>query len=130
MSQVLVTGSREASPAMLKKAEQVVLWCFDQGHEVLVGDAPGIDEAVRRACVEHVVAVTVFGAYGRVRQLEIGRFTGRRVLTEGTYPERDVVMAQQCEVCVAIWNGTSRGTKITMDAAARFGKRVITRVFS
>jgi len=45
---VLITGSREASPQMLAKAVEVVVWCQQHGYTVLVGDAPGVDRAVRQ----------------------------------------------------------------------------------
>jgi len=52
MVRVLITGSREASPAMLAKVEDVVLWVKRQGHTLLVGDAPGVDAHVR-VCAHH-----------------------------------------------------------------------------
>jgi hypothetical protein len=39
---VLITGSRQATPAMLAKVEEVVLWVKRQGYVLLVGDAPGV----------------------------------------------------------------------------------------
>ena len=128
--QVLITGSREATPEMRRKAREVVAWCKEQGHEVIVGDAPGIDRVVRLTCLRLQVPVTVFGAYDTIRDPELGATWERRVLTRGTYPARDRAMARQCSLCVGIWNGVSRGTKITMDAAETLGKRVITRIFA
>jgi hypothetical protein len=64
---VLITGSREASSAMLAKVEEVVLWVKRQGYTLLVGDAPGVDAHVR-VCAEALsVPTTVYGAYGRLR---------------------------------------------------------------
>jgi hypothetical protein len=64
MVRVLITGSREASPAMLAKVEEVVLWVKRQGYALLVGDAPGVDAHVR-VCAEALsVPTTVYGAFG------------------------------------------------------------------
>ena len=64
---VLITGSRQATPAMLAKVEDVVLWVKRQGYALLVGDAPGVD-AHARVCADALgVPTTVFGAYGRLR---------------------------------------------------------------
>jgi len=123
---VLITGSRAATPAMLQKAAEVVRWCATQGHTVLVGDAPGVDHAVRHACVRYQVACRVYGAYDRVREPTAG---GTLMHTAcRSYPARDRCMARQCDLCVAIWNGHSHGTRYTADYVRSLGKRVIWRV--
>jgi hypothetical protein len=127
--QVLITGSREASPAMLAKVDEVIFWCKTEGHQVLVGDAPGVDRHVRKLCASFGMTARVFGAHDTICDPEIGATTEQLVKLGGTYPERDRVMAQACDLCVAVWNGTSRGTKITFEAAQRIGKRVILRKF-
>jgi hypothetical protein len=122
---VLITGSQAASPAMLAKVEEVVLWVKRQGYALLVGDAPDVD-AHARVCAEALaVPTTVYGAYGRLR--------GRRrcheqvvVVPEG-YAVRDRLMARRCDLCVAVWNGRSRGTNATVEYARRLGKRVVVR---
>jgi hypothetical protein len=122
---VLITGSRQATPAMLAKVEEVVLWVKRQGAELLVGDAPGVDAHVR-VCAEALsVPTTVYGAYGRLR----GRRRGHEqvVVVPEAYAVRDRLMAQACDLCIAIWNGRSRGTNATVDYARRLGKRVVVR---
>jgi hypothetical protein len=127
MVRVLITGLREASPAMLAKVEEVVQWVKRQGHTVLVGDAPGVDAHVR-VCAEALsVSTTVYGAYSRLG--------GRRrsheqvVVVPEDYTVRDRLMAQACDLCVAVWNGRSRGTRSTFEHARRLGKRVVVRTF-
>jgi len=124
---VLITGLRQASPPMLAKVAEVVQWVKRQGHTVLVGDAPGVDAHVR-VCAEALsVPSTVYGAYGRLR--------GRRrrheqvVVVPEDYAVRDRLMAQACNLCVAVWNGRSPGTRLTFEHARRLGKRVIVRAF-
>ena len=124
---VLITGSRQASPQMLAKVEEVVQWVKQQGHTVLVGDAPGVDAHVR-VCAEALsVPTTVYGTYSRLR--------GRRrsheqvVVVPEDYTVRDRLMAQACDLCVAVWNGRSPGTRLTFEHARRLGTRGIVRTF-
>jgi hypothetical protein len=56
---VLITGSRQATPAMLAKVEEVVLWVKRQGSVLLVGDAPGVDAHVRLCAEALSVRTTV-----------------------------------------------------------------------
>ena len=69
----------------------------------------------------------MFGAYSRLR--------GRRRAHEAVIviPEddrvRDCLMAQRCDLCVAVWNGRSHGTKATFEYARRLGTRVLVRAF-
>jgi len=126
----LITGSRDASKSMLSKADEVVAWCAKEGHSLIVGDAPGVDRRVRQQALVNKVPVKVYGAYGKIREPGIGGNWEKRFYTKGTYPERDIVMARECDMCVAVWNGTSRGTKITFEAARRLGKIVHVRKFN
>jgi len=124
---VLITGSRQATPAMLAKVEEVVVWVKRQGYALLVGDAPGVDAHVR-VCAEALsVPTTVYGAYGKLR----GRRRGDEqvIVVPEEYMVRDRLMAQRCDLCVAVWNGRSRGTKATFESARRLGKRVVVRTF-
>ncbi len=124
---VLITGSRQATPAMLAKVEEVVLWVKQQGYALLVGDAPGVDARVR-VCAEALsVPTTVYGAYGRLRGRD--RRHEHVVVVLQEYVVRDRLMAQHCDLCVAVWNGRSRGTNATFESARRLGKRVVVRTF-
>ena len=124
---VLITGSLQAMPTMLTKVEEVVLWVKRQGYVLLVGDAPGVDAHVQ-VCAEALsVPTTVYGAYGRLR--------GRRrrheqvVVVPEAHAVRDRLMAQCCDLCMAVWNGRSRGTNATFESARRLGTRVVVRTF-
>jgi hypothetical protein len=112
---------------MLAKVEEVVQWVKRQGHTLVVGDAPGVD-AHARLCAEVLeVPTTVYGAYGKLR----GRQRGNEqvVVVPEEYTVRDRLMAQRCDLCVAVWNGRSRGTRSTFEHARRLGKRVVVRTF-
>jgi hypothetical protein len=75
---VLITGSREASPAMLAKVEEVVLWGKRQGYALLVGDAPGVDAHVR-LCAE-ALSVWDGRSRGTNATFESARRLGTRVV--------------------------------------------------
>jgi hypothetical protein len=123
MVRVLITGSREASPAMLAKVEAVVLWVKRQGYTLLVGDAPGVDAHVRVCAEALAVPTTVYGAFGRLRGRR--RSQEQVVVVAKGYAVRDRLMAQACDLCIAVWNGLSRGTRSTFEYARRLGKRVV-----
>ena len=119
-----MTGSRQATPAMLAKVEAVVLWVKRQGAELLVGDAPGVDAHVR-VCAEALsVPTTVYGAYGRLR--------GRRrcheqvVAVPEAYAVRDRLMAQACDLCGRVERAVARHEG-HVESARRLGKRVVVR---
>ena len=116
---LLVTGSRNASPAMIAYAKSVVAKAKALGWSVIVGDAEGIDAAVISECDRLAVPVSVHGAYSRLRRRT---FTGKNYIHAGNYIERDRLMAEKCDVCYAVWDGTSRGTKATYDFAVALGK--------
>jgi hypothetical protein len=110
---ILVTGSRDATKPMRLKAREVVVWIAANQYELLVGDAPGIDEACRTLGAEVGLRPYVYGAYGKIRQPEINPTGERRIIVPGGYLARDRVMGDQCSACVAIWNGRSWGTQYT-----------------
>jgi len=114
MTKLLITGSRDATPRMLAAAVNAVKRAKELGWEIIVGDAPGIDAKVIETCDELNVPVTVCGAYNKVRN---HTKTGGHVMTYGTYPQRDAYMVGECDKCYAIWNGVSRGTKLTYQMA-------------
>ena len=132
---VFITGSREANQAMISKVHEVVSWCFNEAHYILVGDAPGVDQAVREAvaAAEPGVICDVYGAYGQIR--------GPRPDTDAiiiyhkskpscTYQQRDEYLLKHADLVVAIWNGSSPGTLRNIQRAKELGKRVIVRKFT
>ena len=124
---LLITGSRCISQRGLAYARRVVERARQLDYEVIVGDASGIDDAVMRCCDELGVACTVVGAYNRLRR----RTASCKVVTvSGSYIQRDRYMAEQCDFCLAIWNGSSRGTKTTYDFAVKLGKTAWLKTFT
>lgn len=121
MRRILVTGSRDATPAMLAAARKVVQQIAEEDGMLIVGDAPGIDAEAIREADRLGIKVDVFGAYSRVRN---STAKGRNFHYDCTYPERDRHMAELCDVCVAVWDGQSRGTKLTYEYTRQLGKPV------
>lgn len=124
---ILITGSRDATPEMLELVDQIVLDAKADGDEIIVGDADGVDARVIYQCDLLKVPVTVYGAYSKMRRLSK---TGFNYGLKGTYPERDRYMAEKAEECIAVWNGVSRGTEITFNAAKLLGIPVTVYDFS
>lgn len=124
---LLITGSRNASSAMLDYAHKVVARAKEKGWKIIVGDADGVDDTMIQACDDLGVPVTVFGAYRKMRRKTR---TGENSALPGSYPTRDRHMATLCTYCMAIWNGESHGTMITYRAAQSLGKQAWLKAFS
>jgi len=126
MKKVLITGSRNCSLEMIVYAKQIVKQAMEAGDEIIVGDADGIDKYVIAECDIKGVPVSVHGAYSRMRRRTL---TGTNCIHSGNYTERDQLMAQKCDVCYAVWDGQSKGTKATYDFAKSLGKGVCLKSF-
>jgi ribonuclease HI len=116
---LLITGSRRIGETGLAYARRVVGRAKELDYSIIVGDASGVDEAVMQECHCLGVTCTVVGAYGRLRRQTSSCNVVRH---SGSYIQHDKCMAEQCDLCLAIWNGKSRGTKATYDQAVKLGK--------
>jgi hypothetical protein len=121
---VVITGSRS-----ITHSENITLLIdslIKRGVEIVVGDAPGIDrlvvaEAVRRGYGQHI---TVVGARGICRnKFAVGKVS-RIITLSSTYLARNLYMVGLASECFAIWDGKSRGTKFTFEAAKKAGLEV------
>ncbi len=131
---LLICGSRYIQQNMLEGAMALAKYCLEKGDEIIVGDAPGVDHAVIVAAAEWCKAnlkkgdkapFTVFSPANRVLrwpdsvEMEIAE---RVVVREGTsYKNRDRLMVRNADLVIGVWNGTSPGTKATMDYAKQRG---------
>jgi hypothetical protein len=111
---ILITGSREATPEMIGKAREIVVWVHDVGYAIIVGEAPGVDEEVRQACWSLRMAPFVMGAKNHFRQTEINPTREQRHIIHGGYYARDRLMGDRASACVALWNGRKRATSGTV----------------
>ena len=117
----LITGSRSISSQGIIPV--LVKCLFKRGFNIIVGDAPGVDQLVVETAIEKGYGhrVTVVGAYGRCRNLQAVGNVGRVVRLNSTYLARNLYMVGLSSECYAIWDGKSRGTQFTFQSARRAG---------
>jgi ribonuclease HI len=136
---LLINGSRDASPALLRLARQAVERARAHGWLVLVGDNPrGVDAAVIDACDALGVNVLVFGVAPRPRkgsqrpetywQVDVSRREEEDFGLLAAYATRDRYMIDLADRVLALWDGTSRGTKAGYDYAVKSGKPADLRI--
>jgi hypothetical protein len=89
---------------------------FNDGSEILVGDAAGVDSEIQRFCVlKKYNKVIVYASNGRVRN-NIGNFPVKSIRAEGKlsplefYTKKDIAMAEDADYGIVIWDGKSLGT--------------------
>lgn len=123
---VLITGSRQNYEIFLPRITKGLLNVFMSYSSIIVGDAKGVDAVIVRKCNEMGIPYTCYGisrmgrnpeSYGNYKQVE-----GASNYGKGAYFYRDEVMVELSDVCVAFWNGFSKGTKHTYDYARKLGK--------
>lgn len=124
MTNLLICGSRDATPAMLDYARRCVVRARENGWHVIVGDASGVDTAVIAECMLTLTPVTVYGITEKPRvrfaDLVYGDYAHPPYIQcKGDFLARDRVMAEACDKCIGIWNGRSRGTAYTVSYAKR-----------
>jgi hypothetical protein len=117
---ILITGSRNASKGMICYARRCVQRALEKGYIVIVGDAPGIDQAVIETADELGVKLEVFGAYKKLRNKSSRPGCNR--LYDGNYTQRDNAMIELVGTVINIWNCTSNGTKRNHQHALARGK--------
>lgn len=126
ITNLMIAGSRTATPEMLDYARRAVRRAKERGYTVMVGDNPhGVDMAVVRECRRLHVPVTVAGANSFPRNggckhgsyvkvpLDTYRASNGRLLHR--YTVRDRWMVDNSHIGVFIWNGDSPGTKTGYD---------------
>ena len=104
---LLITGSRHATPAMLRVACQAVQRAHELGFAIVVGDAPGIDAVVVAECNRLRVQYACVCVAGKGRNAEARLVVNAPV---ASYTERDRWMVTRADRVLAIHNGRSRGT--------------------
>lgn len=126
ITQLMIAGSRDATPQMLDYARRAVRRAHNKGFTVLVGDNPkGVDMVVVRECRRLKTAVIVVGVgnfprnggcqhgtYVKVHR-DTYRASGGHLLPR--YTVRDRWMVDQAQMGLFVWNGDSPGTKTGYD---------------
>jgi hypothetical protein len=126
MTILLICGSRDATPAMLKMAWKAVRRASDLSWRVVVGDAAGVDTAVISACCHLCVPFMFCGIsqYARNFCCDKHRHANYQSVYGTDYLGRDRFMVEESDRCFAIWNGISRGTLYTYNYARKLGKEI------
>ncbi|HEV8525457.1 MAG TPA: hypothetical protein VGQ71_13245 [Terriglobales bacterium] len=129
---LLITGSRQASDAMLAYAEKAVIRAADLGWRIIVGDAMGVDLQVVITCHKKLIDFDCFGIADSPRNVDelfrrrmmLPRLENRMTYhqVKGDYLARDRHMATLCSRVLAIWNCQSRGTLYTYNQVRNLGK--------
>ncbi len=126
MVKVLISGSRDASPALLELTKVIVMRAWYRGHEILVGDAEGVDEVVAQTAEKFKANYTAHGITKAARNGAQCYSDVRPLLTKVAYMgyrHRDRLMVRSADIVICIWNGHSTGTRRVYDFAVHSGKR-------
>lgn len=129
---ILYSGSRKWPPEEIPKVkayvEKAVSRAIELQWSIVVGDAPGVDTwvcevAQAKGWQDYTL---VMGIADKPRNAWPGpydntRFEGMEIKRMTSYLERDRAMVKLAQTCLAVWNGSSRGTKYTYDYAAKQG---------
>lgn len=79
---------------------------------IILGGADGIDSLAERYADKHRISKLIlrpqYNLYGKAAPLK-----------------RNEQMVELCDMALVIWDGSSRGTRYTMDYAQKKGKKVI-----
>jgi len=118
-----ITGSRDFLRLEIvdSKLDEILKWFEDKEPEsdsdftpliIITGGARGVDQQAMAWCLRHP---------------EVEQITIRPISTfnKVNYLFRNVEIVTMSDHIIAFWNGTSRGTKFTMDYANARGKKVL-----
>ncbi|NLB54114.1 MAG: hypothetical protein GX808_14415 [Syntrophomonadaceae bacterium] len=112
---VFTAGSRMVSELCPQVRQQIDLIIHNRD-TILVGDSIGIDRAIQDYCLEKQYRyVKIFAANGQARN-NLGRFevvnvkVGRHLKGFDYYAAKDLVMAEEADWGLMVWNGRSKGT--------------------
>ena len=102
---VVISGSRSIK-VLPKQAIESIDKIIEQGFEILIGDAPGIDSLVQQYLksknYQNVVVYHPFNCRNNAgfKSEKVGK----------SYADRDSIMCSQADFGLAIWDGISKGT--------------------
>ncbi|MEM1170130.1 MAG: hypothetical protein AAGJ08_13885 [Cyanobacteria bacterium P01_H01_bin.35] len=110
---VLICGSRSVTALpdeVCKTLDKIIAFQVN----ILIGDADGVDRLVQKYLhSKRYRKVTVYYAKSGLRS-NIGKWTSIRVA--GNYIDRDKLMCDKANWCVAVHKGNSRGTKRNIES--------------
>lgn len=102
----------------------------DSHMEILVGDANGIDRMVQNYCEEiNYLTVTVYSIYS-VPRFKIDGFKSKHITPDKNIKkererqtEKDKAMTNDCDFCLVIWDGKSKGSYSNILGAIKNDKK-------
>ena len=104
-----IVGSRHFS--VLSRVADFVT-SLPKGSSVITGSASGVDAAATKAARESAIPVRVLAA------------SFEELADPKKSAERNQRLVEACDVLVAFWDGSSKGTRGTIDRALESGKEV------
>lgn len=116
----MITGSRDATEAMIRVAKAAVARAKEAGFEIIVGDADGIDAVVIAEADRIGAEFLVYGANNKLRHCSKDDIHNTKLAVN--YMGRDDCMIDMCDLILAIWNGRSKGTLRNYRRAKSLGK--------
>jgi hypothetical protein len=100
------------------------------GQTVLIGDAFGVDKLVQQYLFEYnYQSVTVYYSGDKVRN-NIGNWQTKQIINDNNltgksmYQQKDIIMAQDADCGLMIWDSKSQGTKFNIDNMTKLGKEI------
>ena len=111
---VFISGSRSITQ-LDRNAVDLIFRAVNEGAEIIVGDADGVDSAVQQLLRKiKYPNVTVFAMNGRARNhndFKINSIKNSKdVHFKKYYSEKDVAMTNEASLGLIIWDGESKGT--------------------
>lgn len=115
MSKVFISGSRMISRLNSDVAERLQN-IIERGHEVLTGDANGVDKAIQRYFFDRSYADVTIYHVGESPRNNVGGWRSIAVETSGKvrgrdlYTQKDKRMAEVSDNGMIVWDGKSSGS--------------------
>ena len=122
----MICGSRQRTPRMTHYAQRCVAKAKQNGDNIIVGDALGIDEDVVSACHQLNVPYTCYGISASPRNSALVYVNTQLE----TYEERDKHLIGLADKIMCIWNGDSKGTVNVYSKATVARKQAWLAVFA
>jgi hypothetical protein len=137
MAKVLMSGSRNTTPEMLEIVQSTVWKLWWGHHEILVGDAVGVDAAVVKWAEKLALPYMAYGITDQARNGATNYLNVRDPLADGSakylrwarlFSERDKWMVDRADIVICISNVPStKGTLAVYRYANQLHKPAILR---
>jgi hypothetical protein len=130
MKKVFIGGSRRLtrlSPSIKERTAKII----DEGLQVLVGDASGADKAIQKFYAEERYPNVVVFHSGTLCRNNLGNWPTRPVKVDRTqrdflfYAAKDLVMSEEADYGLMLWDGESQGTVNNVLNLLERGKKVV-----